>query len=121
MAQALKLRGYREFLRACDRAEKGTKKEVRTAFREVGQVVQQEWQGRFRPIDERSAAGLRVRVRQRGVAVEQSLRKTTGTRPDYGALQVRVGVQALEAKEDEVEHQMERALDRVADLFERKP
>ncbi len=73
-------------------------------------------------MSQKSAAGYRVRVRQRGVAVEQSLRKTTGTRSDFGELQMRQALlPALEANEDRVESAMEAAIDTVADHFERRP
>lgn len=121
MAETLRLKGYREFLRACDRAGRETKKEVRGTFREVGDIVRDEARSRFEDISPKSAAGYRTRVRARGVAVEQSLRRTTGTRPDFGSLQMREAlVPALEEKEDEVEDAMEKAIDKVADHFERR-
>jgi len=120
MAETLRLHGYREFLRACDRAGKETKKEVRGTFRVVGDIVRDEARSLFEDISPKSAAGYRTRVRQRGVAVEQSLRRTTGTRPDFGRLQMEEALEpALEEKEDEVEREMENAIDKVADHFDR--
>lgn len=116
---AVVVKGYKQFLRACDRAGKETKTEVRGEFRHVGDLVKAEWQQQFSAIDEDSAAGLRTRVRQRGVAVEQSRRRVTGLRRDYARLQVRYGTEALEAKAPEVERRMEKAIDRVADHFEK--
>lgn len=119
-AQTLRVKGYREFVRACDRAGKETKKEVRSTFRKVGDIVKEEAASRFRDIDARSAAGYRTVVRQRGVSVEQSLRRTTGLRPDFGVLQMRRALEpALADKEGEVEREMENAIDKVADHFER--
>lgn len=107
-------------LRACDRAGRETKREVRSTLRKVGDIVKVEAAERLREIDARSAAGLRTVVRQRGVSVEQSLRKTTGTRPDFGALQMRQALlPALAEKESAVEDAMEDAIDKVADHFER--
>jgi hypothetical protein len=118
-AETVRVRGLREFIRASDHAGPDAKKEVRAAFREAGEIVRQEAAQRFASIDARSAAGYRVSVRQRGVSVVQSLRKTTGTRPDYGALQMRRAlVPALTAKEQQVERAVEKALDRVADHFD---
>lgn len=121
MADAtLRVTGYREFVRACDRAGKESKKEVRAALREVGNLVKVEGAKRFENVDARSAAGFRTVVRQRGVSVEQSLRKTTGLRPDFGALQMRKALLPALAFEDiNVERQMEHAIDRVADHFDR--
>jgi hypothetical protein len=114
--------GYREFLRAADHAGKESKKAVRDTFRQVGDVVRVEWTREFGvKYDARSAAGYRTSVRQRGVQVGQSLRKTTGLRPDYGRLQQRVGETVLQSKEGEIVRDMDRALDRVAEHFEAKP
>jgi hypothetical protein len=119
--ETIRVKGYREFLRAADRAGKESKSEVRSTFRKVGDVVKHEAARRFESIDARSAAGYRTRVRQRGVAVEQSLRRTTGKRPDFGSLQMRDAlIPALEQKEHEVEREMEHAIDVVADHFERR-
>lgn len=112
--------GYKPFLKACDHAAKDTKKYVRATFREVGEIVRVQAVELFQPVSEKSASGYRVRVRQRGVSVEQSLRKTTGRRPDYGALQMRRALlPALARKQGEVEEAFEHAIDKVADRFDR--
>lgn len=122
MAQqtTLKVRGYREFLRAVASMDKETKKEVRAAFRQAAQAVRVDATRRFSEYDERSAKGYRIIVRQRGVAVEQRYRKTTGKHPEFGPLQMRKALlPAAVAKAKVVEREMERALDRVAAHFER--
>jgi hypothetical protein len=124
MAQGatLQLRGYREFLRATDRADRESKRYVRDSFRRVGEIVRAEAANRFSPIDQRTAAGYRTRIRQRGIAVEQSLAKTTGARPDFGSLQMRRALlPALMANQDTLMRDLDLALDRVADHFERGP
>jgi hypothetical protein len=116
----LAVNGYRELLRAFQRADSDSRKELRSALKDVGEVVRRDATGLFSPVDPRSAAGYKTRVRQRGVAVEQSLRRTTGRHPEYGALQMRSAlVPALTDNVDQVERQLERALDRVADHFNR--
>lgn len=117
-AETLRVTGYTTFLRACDRAGRDTKVETRAAFRESGDAVRKEWSLRFASIDPRSAAGYRVSVRQTGVFVVQSIRKTTGLRPDYGALQERFGLRVLTDLEPVIERAAEHALDRVADNFD---
>lgn len=119
--ETVRVHGYREFLRAADRAGKESKREVRAAFREVGDVVRVDWSRDEERFGSKTAQGLRTRVRQRGVSVEQSLRKTTGRRPDFGRLQQRIGEDVLAGKEREIDNRMEEAIDRVADHFERKP
>jgi hypothetical protein len=117
----LVVRGYRDFLRAADRAGRESKRAVRDTLRDVGEIVRRDAADRFEKYDARSAAGYKVRVRQRGVAVEQSLRKTTGKRPDYGALQMRKALlPAAISNEKRVELQFSRALDKVADHFEKQ-
>jgi len=118
-AESLRVKGYKEFLRATDRAGRDAKRFTRDAFREVGEQVKAEAQRLFEKTDARSAAGYRVRVRLRGAAVEQSIRKTTGLHPEYGALQMRKALlPALRAKETEIGFATERALDKVADHFD---
>ena len=68
--------------------------------------------------DAKSAAGYRVIVRQRGVAVEQALRKTTGIHPEFGALQMRRAlVPALDENKDETAVALDVAFDRIAARF----
>jgi hypothetical protein len=115
----LRVEGYREMMKAFARTDKATRRAVRKEFRQAGEAVQSDAAVRFAPIDARSAAGYRIRVRQRGVAVEQSLRKTTGKHPEYGALQMRKAlVPALYANEEKTVRAMEAALDRVCDRFD---
>lgn len=121
MADQLRVKGYREFLRAAAKAQPDSRKEVRAAFRQVGEVVRVGAVDLFEDISPKSAAGFKVRVRQRGVAVEQSLRRTTGKRPSFGALQMRKALlPARSQARAEVAREMERAIDRIADHFERR-
>ena len=120
MAQGATLRvdGYRQLMQALARADKQSRKTVRDELRQAAEHVRQEGGVRFAPVDPRSAAGYRTRVRQRGVAVEQSLRKTTGRHPEFGALQMRRAlVPALYHNEDRTVREMEQAIDRVCDRF----
>lgn len=120
--ETVRVHGIREFVRAASKATKESKTFVRAALRESAMPVRDEAARRISPIDARTAAGYRVAVRQRGVAVEQRLRKTTGTRPDYGALQMRRALlPALRREAANTERRVERALDVIADHFERKP
>ncbi len=89
-------------------------RDLRAELREAGDIVRDESRSRFSGISPRSAAGYRTVVRARGVAVEQRLGRTTGARPDFGALQLRRALNpALEAKTGEVERQLEGMLDRL--------
>lgn len=115
--ETIKVEGLRDFLRDTNKAERETKKKVRERLKEAGDVVRKEASRMFDPVSAKTAAGYRVRARVSGVHVEQSLRKTTGTRPDYGALQMRRAlIPALIAKEDDVHREMEKAAEDLAEI-----
>jgi hypothetical protein len=114
------VRGYKELVKASYQADRTTRSEMRTVLRQVGDLVRTDAAGRFAHYDAKSAAGYRTRVRQRGIAVEQSLRKTTGRHPEFGRLQMREAlIPALDENEDDTVRRMEEALDKVCDLWER--
>jgi len=120
--ETLRVTGYREFLRATNRAEKESKTFVKDNFRRVGEVVRAPAADDLRGLQPsgKSAAGLRTVVRVRGIAVEQTLRKVTGKRPDWGATQMRkILIPNLESHERDIEQAMEKAIDNVADHFDR--
>lgn len=115
----VKVDGLKEFNRDVRKAEKDTRKVVRDRLREVGGVVRVDAANRLQEYDDRSARGLKVRVRAAGIFVEQSLRRTTGLRPDYGALQMtRALIPAVEATEPQMVREMEKAADELADIVE---
>jgi hypothetical protein len=114
------VKNLRPFLKAALKEEKESRKLVRAEYRHVGDIVKEEGARLFGKYDAGSAAGFRTVVRQRGVSVEQRKRKTTGTRPDYGALQMRLALlPALDAKEEEVVEAFDRATDAICDHFDR--
>ena len=94
-------------------ASKALKEELRAG----GDLVRGDAASRLEGISPKSAAGLRVYVRSGDrVSVEQSLRKTTGQRPDFGSLQMRMALlPALEDKRDEVKAAVEFAVSTLAD------
>lgn len=113
-APGARLEGFTELLvkmRALPAAEQ---KALRAAYREAGQKIADDWSQRILGIQGNpvTAAGYRVYVRLRGVEVDQTERKTTGLRPDWGATQMtRGGIPALEDNRDEVVAQVEAAMD----------
>ena len=117
--QTIRLHGYREFMRVTRKAEKETKDRISARMREAGDIVRAEAYQRFRRYDEKSASGFRVRSRVGGVFVEQKLRKTTGDHPEYGELQLSRALEpALDSKQSEVEVNIEKALDELADIVD---
>lgn len=115
----LHVRRYREFLRAVNHAGRETRAAVRRELRAVAEPVRRDAAARFQKYDKRSAAHFRIAVTQRGVFVEQGLRKVTGLRPDYGALQMRKALlPSLRDNELTLESRMEHAIDLIADVFD---
>jgi len=120
--ETLRVVGYRQFMRATARADRESKRYIRAAFKEIGETVRADAQRRMDVIDSRSAAGYRVAVRQRGIAVRQSLRKTTGDRPDYGSLQMRKALlPALMSHTDDLDRDLTLAMAKVEQHFEARP
>lgn len=116
MGRELEVRviGLRELQRALRAVSADAAKELRRELKELAEPVREEARRLFAPLSPRSAAGFRVAVRSRGVAVEQRLRRTTGRRPDFGSLQMqRALLPALGAKRGEVERGLEEMLDRL--------
>ena len=119
MAEAVRVKGLKEFLRATAKADKETKERVRKRFKTAGEIVQRDAAGRFFRYDAKSAAGYRTVVRARGVVVEQRYGKTTGQHPEFGSLQMsRALVPSAEYNLDRVEREFEKALDELADIVE---
>jgi hypothetical protein len=103
VAEYVRIHGIKELDRAFKGLRKEVLKELRPQLRKAGEIVRAEGQSLFSRISPVSAAGYKVRVRQRGIAVEQTLPRVTGLRPDYGSLQMSLAlVPALQAHESEV-------------------
>lgn len=122
MAKEVRLIGYRELLRACDQGPKDTKKEVRSTFRQVGEVIRVPWRAGLDRYGQRTSSGLRTSVSQRGVAVRQSRRKSaveSRRRPNFGRLQQNIGDRILQQQTGRIEREFNNAIDKVADNFER--
>jgi hypothetical protein len=117
--ETLRVRGYREFVRACDAAGPETKKWVRATLAESGERVRSDAATRFAPTSIVSAAGFKSKALRRGVFVGQRLRRTTGAHPEYGGLQMRRALlPALAANAGRIEEDFERAMATVCEHFE---
>ena len=79
----LHVKDYRKFMSRC-RTPTRHARVARAEIRHAGDQVKTDAAAAVRQYDPRSAAGYRIVVRQRGVAVEQSIRKTTGNGPTSG-------------------------------------
>ncbi len=114
-AGTIRVKGLRELQRDFRKMGGVLPKEMREGLREAAEPVRREATALFSPVNADSAASYRVRVRARGVSVEQSKRRTTGMRPDYGRLQMgRALLPALEARANDVVRRLEQMLDELA-------
>lgn len=113
--QSVKVHGLRELHRALKNYADDVKKELEAELKDAGEIVATGARARFAMIDARSAAGFKPRVRGFGrVVVEQTRRRKTGRRPDYGRLQMRRALlPAREAAEPRVVDALEAMLDRI--------
>ena len=117
---AVYVRGFKELSKASLLADRALRSQQRNLFRKVGEPIRSEAAVLIAGKDRRSAAGLKIRVRQRGVIVEQSRRKTTGKHPEWGAWQMRHAfLPAQTDQQPETLRLMQHAIDEVCDLWER--
>lgn len=111
-AGAVRVTGLRQLQKALRDYDKEAAKELRAALRGAGESVRARAQELFAPVNAESAQGFKVRVRLRGVAVEQSKPRTTGQHPEYGALQMkRALLPALGSERDALMEKVDAALD----------
>lgn len=116
-ATTVRVTGLQDLRKDLRKISRDADREVRESLREAARPVLDEAQRLFRPFSSSSADGYKIRVRQRGVAVEQSKRRTTGLHPEWGRLQMGVAfIPALQNKADEV---VERVDAGVVDLAKR--
>lgn len=114
----LRVDDFEKFMRIIAKADRATSKALRDEIRQAGGHVRDDAAEKFAGYDAKTAAGYRVIVRQRGVAVEQKLRKTTGKHPEFGRLQMRKAlVPALDENTDDTTRALNEALDRIAARF----
>ncbi len=122
MARTVRIRGYDKLLRSIAAADKATAKEVRSSLRSAAEVVRVPWAAEdLDRFGAKTAAGMRTVVRKRGVAVEQSLRKSSveaRRRPKFGTKQQRIGEAITDAKGAELQREFDVAGERIAAKFD---
>lgn len=113
------VRGLRPLVRDFSRLGRDVQGAVKHELKAAAEPVRAEAADRLGKYDEGSAGGLRVRVRGAGaVRVEQSKRKVTGKRGDYGDLQMRRALlPALYERRDEIEEGVLHVLDGLHDSY----
>lgn len=112
-AQTVRLRGYRETMRALQKVDKDTAKVVRDELINAGEGVASDARGRISRYSGARAHQIGPRATNRGVFVTQRAKKVSGKRGDFGALQMAHLLEALADNEDEVIEGVEDAFDRL--------
>lgn len=115
MQGTVRLKGSRQLHRALKDYDNGLKLQFEAELRAAGEIVAAGAQTRFVGVDARSAAGFRSKVKGFGrVVVQQSRRRTTGNRGDFGSLQMRKALlPSLSENEPQVIRAVEGMLDRL--------
>lgn len=118
MAQStVVVKGYRETARAFRKMSGALEPTLTAALHEAAEPVVRETKSLVAQWPGAKTATIGSRVTTRGVYVTQRARKKTGTRPDFGALQMlKAFIPALEHHVDEVEDGAERALTAIERL-----
>lgn len=89
---------------------------LREELKKAADIVAKDASPRLARLQPVSAAGIKGKLKGGSTAVaQQTLRRTTGKRGDWGATQMRVALEpALVAKEGEVVRHVEGAIDHLA-------
>lgn len=111
-AYTVRVKGYREVTRALNQVDKGTRKALLDALKKGADPVAQDARQRLSSYAGLSTTTIVPRAVAGGVFVTQKRGKKTGTRPDFGSLQMRVGlIPAAAANEDHVRDMVDDAMD----------
>lgn len=111
--ETVRLRNYRETMRALQKVDKAKGKVIRDELKQAGEVVAVAARERISRYQGARVSQIGPRVSVRGVFVTQRARKVTGQRGDFGSLQMRHLLGALAENEDKVIEGVEDALDRL--------
>ena len=122
MPKTVRIRGYEKLQRSIANAERSTQREVRSSLREAAEVVRKPWVAEdLDRFGAKTAEGMRTVVRKRGVAVEQSLRKSTvdsRRRPKFGKKQQEIGDAITAEHAEDLQREFDAAGQRIADKFD---
>lgn len=119
-ASSVRVQGYEDLIRTINYIGGDTKKAVKEELRKVGESTRAGAAERAsrKGFSARTVTGYRVVVRQRGIAVEQARRKTTGKQTKFGSVQMRKALlPARDASVEQAQAEMERALERIVRRF----
>lgn len=106
----IRVRGYRETARALQRVNKGAKLALYKGLRDAAEPIAADARSRLSGYTGMKTSSIRPRVGVRGVYITQGAKKVTGTRPDFGALQMKQGLlPAAYSRQDDIVTKVEEA------------
>lgn len=109
-AETIRVKGYRETSRALGRVNKGAKLALVSGLKSAAEPIAADARARLSGYTAMKTSSIRPRVTMRGVYITQGARKKTGLRPDFGALQMRVGLlPAAYGRQDDIVQKVEDA------------
>jgi hypothetical protein len=112
--QTVRISGLKETIRAFNKIDRSLTRELQSEMKRAAEPVADSAKRKLARFSGIRLATVRPRARGASVFVTQNARKVTGKRPDFGALQMRVGfIPALEENERQILETVEKALDRM--------
>lgn len=91
-AVTLRVRGYREVTRALNQVDKGARKALLDGLKEAADPTAQDARAKLSGYAGLDTGSIQPRAVAGGVYITQKHGKKTGTRPDFGSLQMRQGL-----------------------------
>lgn len=88
----VKVKGYREVTRALNRVDKGTRKALLDALKKAAEPTAADARSKLGRYQGLNTSSIQPRAVSNGVFITQKQAKKTGLRPDFGSLQMRVGL-----------------------------
>jgi len=113
-AYTVRVKGYREVMRALNAVDKDTRKSVLAGLKEAALPIAEDARGLLGGYAGLSTSTIVPRAVGNGVFVTQKAKKTTGLRPDFGALQMRQGLlPAVMSHQDTIADKVDDALGKL--------
>ena len=91
-AFTVKVKGYRECMRALNQVDKGTRKAMLDGLKKAAEPVSQDARSKLSKYNGLDTGSIQPRAVSNGVFITQKRGKKTGTRPDFGSLQMQRGL-----------------------------
>lgn len=114
---AVQIKGLQEVVRGFNRVHRATSRQIQAELKKAAEPVATSAREKVSRYPGASVGTIGPRAAGASVFVTQRARKVTGLRGDFGGLQQRRLDEALNENEDGIELRLERALDRIVDLF----